>query len=194
MNKQIRTFENEKKLFLSAMQGDRTTLQYLFEQNKSKIYSIAYHYTQKKEDAEDISQETLVKAFNGIQKKKIYSFAHFTSWLTRIVVNHAIDFLRKKKKRQELFKQDIFDINIKEDSGQLPEEKLLHQQSISEIHQSLKILSDNQRMMFILKYYHQQKIKEIAETFRCSEGSVKKQLSRSSAKIKQFIFKKEGEK
>ncbi len=82
-----------------AREGDEVAFHQLYRAHSERIYHLAYRYTRSQTDAEDLMQETFVKAFRQIQKFTGDSGAAFSSWLSRICVNASIDFLRKQKRR-----------------------------------------------------------------------------------------------
>lgn len=175
----------EQTVVQLAKQGDAEALRRLFEDNKRRVFGLAYQYTKNKEDAEDILQETFIKAFHSLEKFKPGKDTNFSSWLYRIGINASIDHLRKNKMK----KDDYID------SGQLPditssggysnpEESVRIQEIRGKLDLSLKSLPAGQRMVFILRHYQQFSVREIAAHMKCSEGSVKKQLFRAFQTIK----------
>ncbi|HEX9903305.1 MAG TPA: sigma-70 family RNA polymerase sigma factor, partial [Acidobacteriota bacterium] len=74
---------DETLLVQAAQAGNRTALRELFEQNKRKIFGLAYQYAKNREDAEDILQETFIKAFRRIHTFRIQEETSFASWLFR---------------------------------------------------------------------------------------------------------------
>jgi RNA polymerase sigma-70 factor (ECF subfamily) len=186
----------EQTVVQLAKQGDAEALRRLFEDNKRRVFGLAYQYTKNKEDAEDILQETFIKAFHSLEKFKPEKDTNFSSWLYRIGINASIDHLRKNKMK----KDDYID------SGQLPditssggysnpEESVRIQEIRGKLDLSLKSLPAGQRMVFILRHYQQFSVREIAAHMKCSEGSVKKQLFRAFQTIKkqfQSLFPEDG--
>ncbi|MFC2166293.1 RNA polymerase sigma factor [Acidobacteriota bacterium] len=89
---------DETALVQSAQAGDTDAFKFLFEENKRRIIGLAYQYTKNIEDAEDILQDTFIKAYNSLQRFDIQDHTNFTSWLYRIGINCSIDHLRKSKR------------------------------------------------------------------------------------------------
>jgi len=167
----------------------------LFEQNRKRIFSLAYQYTKNKEDAEDILQETFIKTYNYLDKYKIENESNFSSWIYRIGINCSIDYLRRKKQKKEDFSDwDKWEKTMGSDRSN-PENTVGLEQLREKINQLVEGLSPRQRMVFILKHYQQFSIKEIAEYLDCSEGSVKKQLFRAVSTIrnplKKYLWEKD---
>ena len=179
----------ERAVVQSAQQGNMEAFRMLFEQNRKRIFLLAYQYTKNKEDAEDILQETFTKTYNYLDKYKIENESNFSSWVYRIGINCSIDYLRRKKQKKEDFSDwDKWEKTMGSDRSN-PENTVGLEQLREKINQLVEGLSPRQRMVFILKHYQQFSIKEIAEYLDCSEGSVKKQLFRAVSTIRSPLKK-----
>jgi RNA polymerase sigma-70 factor (ECF subfamily) len=181
-----------------AQEGNKEALRLLFEENKKRIFSLAFQYVKNAEDAEDILQETFIKAYNSLDKFDSRNGTSFSPWLYRIGINCSIDYLRRHKKRKEKYRgMDDIDNISSGDSDSDPEHTRRKQEIRERIDQTLNRLSARQRMIFILRHYQQLSTKEIAEYLKCTEGSVKKQLFRAIQAMKQhlkgFILEKDYE-
>jgi len=185
MIEQIHVFEmKEEALIKQAQDGDKEALKMLYEANKKKIFYLAYQYVHNAEDAEDILQETFVKAFHSLPKYDFQNGTGFSPWIYRIGINSSIDYLRRTKRIRENKRMDDFP-NIPSNSENSDPEYSGRLKEIREkIDVFLKQLTERQRMIFILKHYQELSTKEIAEYMKCSEGSVKKQLFRAVGAIK----------
>ena len=169
----------------SAQQGNLEAFRQLFDENRQRIFATAYKYVKNTEDAEDILQETFIKAHQSLQKFRISDETNFSAWVYRISINTSIDLLRKNKKMKDTgINSNNFD-NISSNNEDLNPEVTTSKQDIREkINSVLNRLSARQRMIFILRHSQQLSTKEIAEYMNCSQGSVKKQLFRSISVIK----------
>ena len=102
----------EKELVLSAQRGDVHAFEELVERYHGRIYGLTYNMTSNREDAEDLTQEVFVKAFEALPRFKGKS--SFYTWLYRIAVNKTINY-RKKRNRKRALSLDQFDQEIKTD-------------------------------------------------------------------------------
>lgn len=179
----------EKDIVQSAQEGNTEAFRMLFEENRKRIFALAYQYTKNKEDAEDILQETFIKTYNYLEKYKVENESSFSSWIYRIGINCSIDYLRRKKHKKEDYSDwDKWEKTIPSEQSN-PEHTVGENQLREKISSLVEGLSPRQRMVFILKHYQQYSIKEIAEYLDCSEGSVKKQLFRAVSAIKNPLKK-----
>ena len=92
---------DEQAAIKSAQNGNTEALRLLFEDNRQKIFSLAFQYVKNVEDAEDILQETFIKAYRFINKFNPQNGMRFSPWLYRIGINCSIDHLRRNKKRKD---------------------------------------------------------------------------------------------
>jgi|SRR5215475_9065785 len=90
----------DHELALAAKRGDAQVFEILFERYQPKIFAIALRFTQVREDAEDIVQETFQKAF--LHLHQFEGKSSFLTWLTRIAINEALMLLRKGRALREV--------------------------------------------------------------------------------------------
>lgn len=181
---------DEQAVIESAQNGNTEALRLLFEDNRQKIFSLAYQYVKNVEDAEDILQETFIKAYRSLDKFQSQNGTRFSPWLYRIGINCSIDYLRRNKNRRLKHSHTDDLDNFSSGSGNSssePEQTRDRKEIREKIDQTLKRLSDRQKMIFILKHYQELTTAEIAEYLDCSEGSVKRQLFRAVQTVKQHL-------
>lgn len=160
-----------------AIKGDDNSFTELISSRKEKMYRIAYSYVKNKEDALDVIQESVYKAYISI--KKLKKKEQFDSWLIRIVINNSINLIRANKKSVNL------EIEI-EDSKQgkyTIDEKL-------DLHSALNSLDNKYKEVIVLKYFESLKFKEIASILDIPVNTVKTNFYRGLDKLK--IDLKEG--
>ena len=179
---------NETEVVQLAQQGNTHAFRQLFEENKRKVFSLAFQYTKNKEDAEDILQETFIKAYHSLNKFKAQDNTNFSSWLYRIGINASIDHLRKNKMKKDNYIDSDQIPSISSDEGfSHPEHAVRIKEIRTKLELTLNKLPKGQRMVFILRHYQQLSVKEIADYMECSEGSVKKQLFRAVETFKKKL-------
>ena len=102
----------DEELVFKSQQGDMHAFDELVERYHGKIYGLTYNMTSTREDAEDLTQEVFVKAFEALPRFRGKS--SFYTWLYRIAVNKTINY-RKKRNRKRALSLDQFDQEIKMD-------------------------------------------------------------------------------
>lgn len=84
----------EKKI-KQAKRGNEKAFQELIQDEKNKLFRMAYLYVKNEDDALDIVHDTIYKAFISI--KKLKEPQYFSTWISRILINSALDFIKKKQ-------------------------------------------------------------------------------------------------
>lgn len=154
-----------------AKKGNEKAFQALIEIEKRKLYRIAYLYVKKEEDALDVVQETICKAFISI--KQLKDAAYFSTWITRILINTAIDYLKKKNC-----------LIPSEETDQLMLQPHLHLEEKLDLADAISRLDEMYKTVIIYRYYKDLSIKQIAEILNCPEGTVKTRLHRAIMQLK----------
>jgi RNA polymerase sigma-70 factor (ECF subfamily) len=165
--------------------GDQSAFREFVEAYKRKFYGLAFEYTRNHADAEDVSQVAFIKIFRSIGT--FQKGANLNSWVYRIVVNTAIDHIRKRP----FFPEDFAVSDGGEtapsrlDPARTAESVLIRRQ----IDEALDAVSERERTAFLLRHDHGLSLQEIAEVLEVSVGSVKSYLFRSSRKLQKILSK-----
>lgn len=184
--------KNKDKISISRLQaGDQAEFAKLVETYSELIYRLAIKMLANEQDAEDVLQETFLKAFRSIQTFKGES--NISTWLYRIATNEALMLIRKRKPENQQL--DIDNGNEEEeitplevvDWGELPEEQLLSDESIAYLNKLVQNLSPALRIVFILRDVLEQSVRETAEVLDISENAVKTRLSRARFQLRQSL-------
>ena len=172
---------NIAKLVDMAMKGNDEAFEQLISSVRAKLYRTAYSYVRNEQDALDIYQETIYKAY--ISLKKLKKPESFQSWITRILVSKCIDFIRKESRHFSTDNEEIFAELISKESV----DYIAHSMDLSE---AFKFLDPKYKTIILLRYYHDFSIKEIAAIMNYPEGTVKSHLHRVQKELRPIL--KEG--
>jgi len=180
--------EREDPIIRLARQGNRDAFHQLYLRSCEQVYRTVFRYAASPQDAEDIMQETFIKAFRGIARFQSNNNAGFSAWVNRISVHCAIEHLRRNKRRRTPLTTSLATLPFEPRTDNPPPEKTAQiSMTISRLRKALEILSPRQRVIFDLRHSQQQAIKEIAVSLKCSESTVKTQLSRAKAKLRKQL-------
>jgi RNA polymerase sigma-70 factor (ECF subfamily) len=179
---------NEEMTIILAKEGQPEAFRRIYEQHWQRIYSIAFRYTRSRPDAEDILQETFIKAFKRISSFQFHISPNFSSWLNTICLNSAIDILRRRSRRQQDRQVSLTDLPSELHSDNpSPDQTTETKQAAGRIRKALEILTPKQRLIFDLRHNQHMDIKDIASCLRCSQSNVKTQLFRSMKKLRNTL-------
>lgn len=165
-------------------EGRQEAFDELVRRHQGRVYAVAYRMTGNREDALDVAQDALVKAYQKIEKWQPHG--GFVPWLMRLTTNQAIDALRRRKRQQteSLDADDGFRLDSLEDEAAAPADRGARTREIEDrVQTALAVLSESQRAIFVLRHYEGLKLNEIAETMGISVGSVKVHLFRALKKL-----------
>ena len=185
--------ENNKMNYVqavaSAKEGKEEGFNFLYESTYKEKYYIAIKYMKNEEKAQDILQDAYIKAFNKLDTLKDPNA--FPGWIGQIVANTAKNALIKKNpllfSEMKGLNDDSFNWEEQiEDENQYnqPEEAYTTKETQEMVHELLGSLSDEQRLCMLMFYIEEQSIKDIAESFNCSENTVKSRLNYGRKKLK----------
>jgi RNA polymerase sigma-70 factor, ECF subfamily len=184
--------QDETPIDLEALKNhDKRAFAKVVHQNSDHIYYLALKMLGNPQDAEDVLQETFIKAFNHIESFEGRS--KLSTWLYRIAVNESLMLIRKRKKNITHIDDDI-----KTDKGDLipkqivdwcclPEKELLSAETMVHLQDAIDTLSEANRAAFILRDIEGLSTREAAETLDISESAVKVRLMRARMQLREAL-------
>lgn len=137
----------------------------LLERHQQKVYSYIFHIVKNKDIADDIFQETFVKAIMTIKQGRYTEHGKFSGWLTRITHNLIIDFFRQEKIENAVSADDeTSDVLNRRDlcEGNI-EDAIVSTQIDEDLRRIVMALPDPQREVLVMRFYRNMSFKEIAE-------------------------------
>ena len=181
----------DEELVARAQKKDREAAEELVIRYQQKAYAIAYHICSgNTEEAKDLTQEAFVKIIKNI--KKFRGRSSFYTWFYRIVVNTCLDGIRRRRRQERVFslwrwgrQQEEQSKDVLEDQPDLSKDTdpltIASGRELTEkIQNTLKLLTEKQRLVFQLKVLNEMSIREIAQVMALSEGTVKSHLFRAT--------------
>jgi RNA polymerase sigma-70 factor (ECF subfamily) len=178
---------SEDELIRRAQGGDLEAFCRLARVYERRVYALALHYCRRPEDAEDLSQEVWLKAFRSLGGFRRESA--FYTWLCRITVNTFLNHRRSgavtRDGEKAAVRLDSLEDLLEEPSGVGDAEDDIQRKVLAgRVMSALGELTEQQRLIFLLKHREGLTCREVAEATGCSVGSVKKSLFRSLEKLR----------
>lgn len=181
-HEQVTSGEHE---FVERLQkGDHRAFREFVVCYQRRLYTLAYNLTGNHYDAEDIVQDVFVKAYSAI-----YSFqgqSKLYTWLHRMTVNAFLDVKRSKVHRIRTASEELQEYHGIS-SAPRPDEHTGNRLTDEQVQLALKKLSPQQRAVFVLRYYQEASLQEIAETLAVTEGTVKTLLFRATRQLREYL-------
>ena len=178
--------DNETDLIRRAQADDANAFCSLAERYARRIYLLACHYCRNAQDAEDLSQEVWLKAYQALAGFRADS--SFYTWLRRITINSFLNHQRTGSFRQQGQTKFVELVDADRESGfesrSVSPETVYNKVLFESVMNALSELTPSQRLMFLLRHYEGMSYDEIAAAMNCSTGTVKKGVSRAIAKLR----------
>jgi RNA polymerase sigma-70 factor (ECF subfamily) len=174
-----------------AQRGNPTAFEELIHAHDQSVLRLALRITGSQIDAQDIYQETFLKAF-----KKLAGFRFecaFSTWIYRIATNACLDHLRKKNNRRET---SAAEVNVDGEEYDLlnqfpddravsnPEREVLRREISAHISRALTRLTPQEQIIFEFKHYQGLNLRTLSGILNCSEATIKTTLFRARQKLR----------
>ena len=170
----------EEALVKKARRGDLEAYDELVRRYQERIYGTIYHMTSNHEDANDLAQESFIKAFHALRSFK--GGSSFYTWLYRIAVNKTINHLKQRKNRIHMSLNDL-DFNTEHDpdlvaliSEKTPQRDINLTELQEKLNEAMLKLSEPHRLVVIMHDVQGMAHDEIAKVMDCNIGTVRSRL------------------
>lgn len=175
--------EELREIVDGCIRGKRKFQKQLFERYYGKMMAICYRYAKDSDEAQDMVQNGFIKVF---KKLDVYNFeGSLEGWIRRIMVNTAIDQIRKNKRNPFLIEDEERVQNIEEETPFSTEEDEFYSKLKAETAiKAISELSPAYRMVFNMYVIEGFTHKEIAEYLEISEGTSKSNLAKAKQKLR----------
>lgn len=179
-------YQEDYNLSKQIAKGDESAIKEVIFRYGKPLYAFIYRQVQNPSDSEELLQETWYKMVKGINYyNPNYKFSTF---LFQIAINLCRDYHRNKK--IELKAININNYCILKEINNI-EENLIFQEKEKKLHKALNTLSNEQKEVLLLRYFHGMGEEEIATIVKSSKGTVKSRIFYGIKKLKDILNKKE---
>jgi RNA polymerase sigma-70 factor (ECF subfamily) len=191
---------DESTLVAQAREGDTVAFGELVRRYEGKIFRLAQHITQNREDAEDVLQETFLKAYEHLDQ--FQGNSKFYTWIVRIAVNQALMKLRRRKSDRSVSLDETIDTGedniVREIAawGEDPEERFSREELGELLDSAIKGLEPPYRSVFVLRDIEDLSTEETADALGLSIPAVKSRLLRARLQLREKLtrqFKRKGD-
>jgi len=185
----------EKKLVRLSKEGNQEAFAALVKKYKTKVFNLAFSLTHNRETADDMAQETFIKAYFSLSAFK--SKSEFGTWLYRITVNNIMDFMRKEYRIKKVsFREDIENPFVQENEMRIKEKKIIEERRRKFVHEAIQTLPEKQQVILSLRDIQGFSYEEISKILNISPGTVDSRIHRARKKLRKklvpFLSQKGG--
>ncbi len=157
--------------------NDDSAVQELYRRYREKVYRIASRVVLNHDDALDVTQDVFVRVLKGIGAFRFQS--SFSTWITRVTVNVAIDSLRKRRRMKSV----AFEATVPEET----DTALFKQDQVEKVRAAFELLDPQQRSCMVLREIEGASYAEIAQALSCSIGTVRSRIHRARGHLKRIL-------
>ncbi len=174
------TNKNDQLYITKVINGDTNAFVYLVDNYKNMVFSLAFKMTKNREEAEEISQDTFIKAYKNLKKFK--GDSKFSTWLYRIAYHTSLDNIKKNKNNNNTFEINEITFNQIQSVENILE-GIERKERAKIIDECLLQLPEEERSIIWMFYYDDLSLKEIMEVTSLSEANLKVKLHRARKKL-----------
>ncbi len=178
---------SDAEIIQRIMGGEIEAYRELIQRYQHMIFVFIYKMVNNRSDAEDLTQEVFVKAYEKLSTYR--GDSQFSTWLHTMARNKTIDFLRKRKYTESDEQLAFVPSQIREES---PQESLLSKEQRREIEEAFAKLSESYREVIVLRCTHEYPFEKIAAMLGVAESTARVRYLRARQELAKILSRKEG--
>jgi len=181
---------NDKELVKRAQKGDQEAFNTLVTKYHLKVVNLVMRFVKNSDDAQDVAQEAFIKAYRGL--KNFRGDAAFYTWLYRIAINSAKNYLVSQSRKSPAYAVDVEDAEHMESATNLkeydtPEGNLLTDEIEQTVYKAIKDLPEDLKTAITLRELEGMSYDEIATVMECPIGTVRSRIFRAREAIDKHL-------
>jgi RNA polymerase sigma-70 factor, ECF subfamily len=179
---------NDAAVVAQVLAGDEDAYRILVERHSRSIFRLAYRMTANEQDAEDVVQETFLRAYR--QLKRFESRSNFGTWLYRIAVNCSLDLIRKRRRQDDSpsdpssEEEAMYQLR---DEAPTPDRFVLGAEIQKKVDSVLSTLGPKERAAFSLRHFEGMSIEEIGLVLGLRPSAIKNNIFRAVHKLRREL-------
>ncbi|WP_139490162.1 RNA polymerase sigma factor [Brevibacillus dissolubilis] len=179
--------QTDHDIIQQILQGDVEGYRELIQRYQHMIYVFIYKMVNNQADAEDLTQEVFVKAYEKLSSYR--GDSQFSTWLHTLARNRTIDFIRRRKFHETDEQLAYVPSQVREES---PQESLLGKERRQEIAQAFEQLSESYREVIVLRCTHEYPFEKIASLLGVAESTARVRYLRARQEFAKILSRMEG--
>jgi RNA polymerase sigma factor (sigma-70 family) len=184
---QAKAIPSDAELIERALRKENSAWDQIVARFRRKVFHIAYKFTGKHDEAEDLSQEIFLKLFRSLDK--FNRDADFSTWLSSVARNYCIDHYRAGKREREVVVEDLVAFELAPSSFGNPHSTLEDQDRRSLLRRGLELLPEKLRQAVVLRDLKGLSYHEMAAELRLPEGTVKSRINRGREELMRLLLR-----
>lgn len=177
--------ETDTELVESVRGGNDDAFRHLVQRHSRSIYRAAYRITGNAADADDVVQETFLRAYRALPSYD--SRAAFNTWLHRIAINCSLDLIDSRKRREGRIDANVEDLSVLASHDAAPDRIVLGTEMQRAIAAAMDALTGNERTAFVLRHFEGMPLEEIGQILGTRLNATKNTVFRAVRKLRQQL-------
>jgi len=177
----------EAQLIERCLRRDNAAWDQIVARYRRKVFHIAYKFTGKHDEAEDLTQEIFLRVFRSLDK--FHQDADFSTWLGSVARNHCIDHYRASKREREVVVEDLAAFDLAPAASGNPHRALEDSDRRSFLRRGLDLLPGKLREAVVLRDLQGLSYQEMADRLGLPEGTVKSRINRGREELSRLLLK-----
>ena len=178
---------SDTELIERCLRKDNSAWDLVVARFRRKVFHIAYKFTGKHDEAEDLTQEIFLKVFRSLDK--FNRDADFSTWLSSVARNYCIDRYRASKREREVVVEDLVAFDLAPASSGNPYRALEDQDRSSLLRRGLDLLPGKLREAVVLRDLQGLSYQEMADRLSLPEGTVKSRINRGREELTRLLLR-----
>lgn len=174
---------SDQELIQEVREGKRRAYTELMHRYQERVYWVARRIVGGHEDADDVTQETFVKAYLALGEFR--GDSSFFTWLYRIAVNLSLNTIRKRQVLSYLHESELLGRFLP--SHDDPSERVEQEEAATLLERAIAQLPEKQRAVFVLRYHDELSYEEIAKILKTSIGGLKANYFHALRKVREHL-------
>jgi RNA polymerase sigma-70 factor (ECF subfamily) len=179
--------ERDSILVEQCLQGDELAWETIVKSYGKRIYNLAFRFTGRKSEAEDLTQETFIRAYQTLQTFRLET-GSFGNWLLRVARNLIIDHYRRERRLcGNTASEDVEDLKLEDERTPSPQRMAEQEEAARFLRGGMMTLSPNLKEAVLLRDMEGLAYHEIARLMGVSEGTIKSRVSRGRLQLAKIL-------
>lgn len=170
---------------LRAQAGDQDALTGLLRRYRDPIFAFVHRLLGGHANAEDVAQETFVRAFRNLHRFQFRREARFSTWLFQLARHAALDEARRLRRRPEISREELATEPVSSQAHAA--EQLAHRELGDAIARAVATLPEDQRAALLLTEFHGHTAEEVARALKCSRRGAESRLFRARQAVREIL-------
>jgi len=174
-------------LILRCQQGDALAVEVMVQRYQNYVFRLCYLIMRNEQDAEDLTQDTFIRACRALPRFEIREGISFEAWLYRIAVNCCRSRMRRKWYQMVPWQRLGFGERLAANPEDRPERVVLRGEQRSQVLSAINKLGEKHRLVIILRYYADLSNEEIASVLKIPSGTVRSRLHTARQRLRELL-------